>query len=114
MTPQLWGDQEAFSEERIPEDDLKGEQGLARKGRQGVGKRGTYLEVAGGSSGEPQGYSLCDRERTRVTAGQMLESRLSQVLSRSISFCRLKDSLQNREHASEPPGGLGKTQNAGA
>lgn len=81
-TPHLWGGQEAFSEEGIseegiPEDGLKHEQGLARKG-EGWGApvrgRGTHLKVAGDSAGEPEGYSLCGREKNREQQSRRLKT----------------------------------------
>lgn len=47
MTPHLWGGQEAISEEGIPEDGLKNEHGLARKGR-GQGARQREGHTRGG------------------------------------------------------------------
>lgn len=102
------GVQEAFSGEGIAKDDLKGEQGLARKGgRAGEAHTWSWLAAV---QGNPRGTACETGKRTRGTADQMLESRLRQVLSRSASFCRPKDRIQDPERASEQPGGLGKTR----
>lgn len=99
------GVQEAFTGEGIAKDDLKGAQGLARKVGRG-GEAHTWRWLA--DQGNPTGTARETGKRTRGTADRMLESRLRQALSRSASFCRLMDRIQDPERASKPPGGLGK------
>lgn len=67
-TPHFLGAQETISEVGIPEDNLKDDQSLATKDREGGIYHTTHLEVAGGSSGDPQGYSLCDRAKNKGTS----------------------------------------------
>lgn len=68
--------------------------------------RGTHPEVAGGSSGEPQGYSLCRGRGTRTTAGQTLESGLRPAGAEvSFTFQVQGQPLKSRE-CTEPREGL--------
>lgn len=57
MTPHLWGDQEAFSEEGIPEDDLKDEQGLARKAGRERGRGAHTWRWLVAVQGNPRGIA---------------------------------------------------------
>lgn len=100
------GVQEAFTGEGIAEDDLKGEQGLARKGGR-AGEAHTWRWLAA-VQGNPRGTAREPGTRTRGTADRVLEGRPGQALSGSAAFCRLEDRIQDPEGAPKPLGGLGK------
>lgn len=91
VTPHLWGGEEALSEVGIPEDDLKNEQGLVRKGR------GAGCQAEGGAHAWRWQMAVlgtlrrmaCETGReTRATTGQKLGSRLRGALTMSTWFCR--------------------------
>ena len=76
MTPHLWGGQEAISEEGIPEDGLKNEQGLARKGR------GPGHQSEGGAHiwrclGTPRSRACGQRNKSNCRAEARKQSEMS-------------------------------------
>lgn len=110
MTPHLWGGQEAISEEGIPEDGLKNEQGLARKGR-GPGHQSEGGAHTWRCLGTPRSRACGQRNKSNCRAEARKQSEMSRYEVNLV--LQVRTALQNPERSSQPPGGLVNTQTQG-